>query len=159
MFTDNVWQWLRQCWPVHVWGMVEIDLHQEEWPGGVHGRVQSGADGENHEGNPTDRGDRGLRVGVRGTRQSDGDGEDIQNMISLGFNFYILLTVDLFFIKNNCLKVSNFKTIRIWNITKESLTSGLLFNLNHIYIINSFSLKNQLCSFTDHIPVIIVHLL
>lgn len=34
-------------------------------------------------------------------------------MISLGFNFYILLTVDLFFIKNNCLKVSDFKTIRI----------------------------------------------
>lgn len=63
-------------------------------------------------------------------------------MILLGFNFYILLIVDLFFIKNNCLKVLDFKIIRIWNIIKELFISGLLFNLNYIYIINFFFLKN-----------------
>lgn len=63
-------------------------------------------------------------------------------MILLGFNFFILLIVDLFFIKNNCLKVLNFKIIRIWNIIKELFISGLLLNLNYVYIINFFFLKN-----------------
>lgn len=63
-------------------------------------------------------------------------------MILLGFNFYILLIVDLFFIKNNCLKFLNFKIIRIWNIIKELFISGLLLNLNYVYIINFFFLKN-----------------
>lgn len=41
----------------------------------------------------------------------------------------------------------------------QRVTSGVLLNLNHLYIINSFSPRNQLCGFTDNIPVIIVPLL